>query len=159
MRCQQLVHNIANDRAFNPLSESWDRNGENYPSFVLSSSLTVSFLRVSISVLETVSWDLREYWEVTTLQLIMMKTEICLNWIWFFITSLLLSGSSSLCELWGLSLIIPDAEVQVILALILFSPLTSHHLLCPLCWDQYNAPHPQTLASVTITGHQPVTPV
>ena len=108
MRCQQLVHNIANDRAFNPLSESWDRNGENYPSFVLSSSLTASF-RLSISVLGTVSWDwsiLRshntgadndEIWNLSEMYLILYHF-ISPQWIIIFVWTVRLVTDNSRCR-------------------------------------------------------------
>ena len=101
MRSQQLVHNIANDGAFNPLRAG---TGMEKTSRHLSYlPLSPHFVSLTISVLGTVSRDISSHNTVND-----EIWKICLNG--FTPRSLLLSRSS-LCEPWGLSLITPDAEV------------------------------------------------
>ena len=101
MRSQQLVHNIANDGAFNPLRAG---TGMEKTSRHLSYlRLPPHFVSLTISVLGTVSRDISSHNTVND-----EIWKICLNG--FTPRSLLLSRSS-LCEPWGLSLITPDAEV------------------------------------------------
>ena len=156
MRCQQHVHNITNDRAFNPMraGTGMEKTGRHLSYLTLSSSHCLSS-----------SHSLSLYWKqtspVTTLRLLMIKSEICLKTgftLDHFLYHLLCVNS-----VWSLSLslITPDAEVQVILALILFSPLTSHHLSvqCSVGINKTLLIPRLSLASVTLTGRHCVTPV
>ena len=155
---QQHVHNITNDRAFNPL-----RAGTG----IEKTGRHLSYLSPSSSHCLSSSHSLSLYWEqtspVTTLRLLMIKSEICLK------TGFTSDHFSSHCIIFfcvnsgacQLSLITPDAEVQVILALILFSPLTSHHLSvqCSVGINKTLLIPRLSLASVSLTGRHCVTPV